>query len=105
MSADTLVTADTPFVVEDDAYHDPMDDPYWVETTWWCLNIPERRLGMWLHAGYHANRDEVTWRVFAWDPTGTDPGRLAYYRNQPDVPMPNARRPPRHHVPGVVGSA
>ncbi|MGE0795963.1 MAG: hypothetical protein AB7O29_11580, partial [Acidimicrobiia bacterium] len=85
---DETVTEDTPFVPEDDTYHDASDDPYWFETTWWCFNVPERRIGAWLHAGYHANRNEVTWRVFAWDPRGADPGRLAYYANRPNVPMP-----------------
>jgi hypothetical protein len=85
----TDVTEDTPFVPEDDDYHDAIDDPYWFETTWWSLNIPERRIGAWLHAGYHANRNQVTWRVFAWDPSGADPGRLAYYRTRPNVPMPD----------------
>jgi hypothetical protein len=88
MSAD-VVTEDTPFVPEDDTYHRPtLDDPYWVETTWWSLNIPERRIGMWLHAGYHSHRGEVTWRVFAWDPSGADRGRMLYYRKCDDVPMP-----------------
>ena len=85
---DPAVTEDTPFVPEDDTYHRTLDDPNWVETTWWCWNIPERRMGGWLHAGYHANRGEVTWRVFVWDPRGADPGRLAYYKNKADVPMP-----------------
>lgn len=83
------ITQDTPFVLEDDTYHEPIADSYWVETTWWSLNIPVRRIGAWLHAGYNANRNEVTWRVFAWDPRGADPGRLAYYRSAPDVPMPS----------------
>lgn len=82
------VTYETPFAAEDDQYHVPGDDdPYWTETTWWSLNIPERHLGMWLHAAHLTNRGVVTWRVFAWDPTGADPGRLAYYRLAPDVPM------------------
>ncbi|HVW42421.1 MAG TPA: hypothetical protein VHC18_13825 [Amycolatopsis sp.] len=80
--------ATTPFSPEDDSYHPVSDDPFELETTWWSLNIPERRLGAWLHAGYHGNRGEVTWRVFAWDPSGSDPGRLAYYKNAPGVPMP-----------------
>jgi hypothetical protein len=89
MDADP-VTQDTPFEPADDTYHAPStDDPYWVETTWWSLNVPERRLGAWLHAGYHANRRTVTWRVFAWDPDGADHGRLAYYKSMPDVPMPS----------------
>jgi hypothetical protein len=86
---DVGVTEDTPFVPEDDTYHEPTtDDPQWVETTWWSLNVPERRIGAWLHAGYHANRGTVTWRVFAWDTDGREPGRLAYYRSKPEVPMP-----------------
>lgn len=87
MSAE-LITPDTPFAEQDDTYHSPKADSQWVETTWWSFNVPERRIGGWLHAGYHANRDAVTWRVFVWDPSGADPARLAYYRRQPDVPMP-----------------
>lgn len=82
------VTEDTPFVPDDDTYHAVSDDPFELETTWWSLNVPERRIGAWLHAGYHSNRHEVTWRVFVWDPRGADPGRLAYYKIAPDVPMP-----------------
>ena len=63
------VTEDTPFVPEDDTYHHGVDDPLEFETTWWSFNIPERRIGSWLHAGYHTNRGEVTWRVFVWDPS------------------------------------
>jgi hypothetical protein len=89
MSTDAeTVTEDTPFVPDDDTYHTASDDLYWFETTWWCFNIPERRIGCWLHAGYHTNRGEVTWRVFVWDPRGADPGRLAYYRNVPNAAMP-----------------
>lgn len=81
------VTEDTPFVPEDDQYHPASDDPFWFETTWWSFNVPERGIGGWLHAGHNANRGTVTWRVFAWDPSGADPGRLAYYRNEADAPM------------------
>jgi hypothetical protein len=84
----TTITEDTPFDLADDTYHRVSDDPYEFETNWWSLNIPERRIGIWLHAGYHTNRNELSWRVFVWDPSGADPGRLAYYRNVPDVPMP-----------------
>jgi hypothetical protein len=83
-----VVDQDTPFVPEDDTYHTVSDDPMEFETTWWSLNIPERRIGAWLHAGFHSNRQEVTWRVFVWDPSGADPGRLAYYKSVPNAPMP-----------------
>lgn len=87
---DTAVTQDTPFVPEDDTYHKLSDDPWETETNWWSFNVPERRIGCWLHAGYQPNRGTVTWRVFVWDPSGADPGRLAYYRRETDVPMPPA---------------
>ncbi|TQM11309.1 DUF7065 domain-containing protein [Pseudonocardia kunmingensis] len=83
-----MITEDTPFVPEDDTYHRASEDPYEFETNWWSFNISERRIGGWLHAGYHTNRDQVIWRVFVWDANGADPGRLAYYRRAPDVPMP-----------------
>ena len=82
------VTEDTPFSHEDDTYHRASDDPFWMETTWWSFNVPERRTGGWLHAGYNTNRGTVTWKVFVWDPSGADPGRLAYYKIAPEVPMP-----------------
>ncbi len=84
----SLVSADTPFVEADDQYHRLSDDPYEFETTWWTFNIPERRIACWLHAGYHTNRNTVTWRVFVWDPTGSSPGQLAHYRTAVEVPMP-----------------
>lgn len=84
------VTRDTPFGPEDDCYHAPSDNPLDLETNWWAINVPERRLAIWLHSAYYPNRDCVTWRVFAWDDTGVDPVRLAYYRKAEDVPMPPA---------------
>jgi hypothetical protein len=83
-----VVTEDTPFVPEDDTYHQLSGDPFETETTWWSLNWPERRMGSWLHAAYLPNRGEVTWRVFVWDPRGADLGRLAYYKSAPNVAMP-----------------
>src|SRR3978361_1879022 len=98
--AEPTVTEGTPFVPEDDTFHRASDDPYWFETNWWSLNVPERRIGAWLHAGYSANRGTVHWRVFAWDDRGADPGRLAYYRSEPDVPMPADAGLRGLHLPG-----
>lgn len=83
------VTADTPFLPADDDFHTPPDDnPFWAETTWWSFNVPERKLGGWLHATFNTNRDTVTWRVYVWDPTGARPEELRYFRMATDVPIP-----------------
>jgi hypothetical protein len=82
-------TEDTPFTEADDCYHPPAsDDPYLVETSWWSFNVPERRMGGWLHSQYHVNLGTCTWRVFVWDPTSSDPAHLAYYRAVDQAPMP-----------------
>jgi hypothetical protein len=85
-----MITVDTPFTPEDDGYHKLSDNPLDLETNWWCFNIPERRLGCWIHAAYYPNSDSVTWRVFAWDDKGADPSRLAYYKKVEHAPMPKA---------------
>ena len=86
---DILPTEDTPFTAADDCYHPPVsDDRYLVETTWWSFNVPELRLGAWLHSQYHVNLGTCTWRVFAWDPSASDPDELAYYRLVEQAPMP-----------------
>lgn len=82
------VTKDTPFTAEDDCYHTLSDNPLDLETNWWAINIPERRIGAWLHAAYYSNKGAVTWRVFAWDDKGADPARLAYYRRADNIEMP-----------------
>jgi hypothetical protein len=81
------IDPNTPFVPDDDTYHQLSDDPFETETTWWSLNIPQRGLGSWLHAAYLPNRGTVTWRVFVWGPDGADPGRLPYYKKVADVPL------------------
>src|SRR3546814_14589920 len=81
---------DHAFKSEDDRYHPLSDDPYETETNWWSFNIPERKIGCWIHAPYYPNRKSVTWRIFAWDDEGYDPARMAYYRKVEEAPMPDA---------------
>src|ERR1700722_16793917 len=85
------VTEDTPFAEADDTYHRLSDDPFEVETAWWSLNVPDRRMGAWLHAAYRPNLGTTTCRVFVWDDRGADPSRLAYYRSINDQPMPSGQ--------------
>lgn len=75
---------------EDDGYHQLSDDPYETETNWWSFNIPDRKIGCWIHTPYYQNRRTVTWRIFVWDNEGVDPGHLAYYKKAEEVPMPDA---------------
>ena len=66
------------FMPEDDCYHQLSNDPYETETNWWSFNIPERKIGCWIHTPYYPNRKTVTWRIFVWDDQGIEPGRLAH---------------------------
>ncbi len=82
------VTADTPFVAADDDFHaSPDGNPYWAETTWWSFNVPERKLGGWLHATFYTNQGFVIWRVYVWDPRGPHREQLRYFRMEEKVPV------------------
>ncbi|KKC25233.1 hypothetical protein [Sphingomonas sp. SRS2] len=83
-----ILDRDTPFTSVDDGYHALSTNPLDLETNWWAINIPERRLGIWLHAAYYPNAGKVRWRVFAWDDKGADPARLAYYKIVDQAAMP-----------------
>ena len=78
------------FAEADDSYHQLSNDPYETETNWWSWNVPERRIGGWIHTPYYPNRKTVTWRIFAWGPDGYDPARMAYYRKVEEVAMPDS---------------
>ena len=67
------ITRDTPFVARDDQYHALSDNPLDLETNWWSINIPERRIGIWVHSAFYPNTGKLRWRVFAWDDRGADP--------------------------------
>ena len=77
------------FTPQDDGYHQLSDDPYETETNWWSFNIPERKIGCWIHTPYYPNRKTVTYRIFVWDDEGHDPAHMAYYRKVEEAPMPD----------------
>jgi hypothetical protein len=79
-----------PFAAADDSYHQLSADPYETETNWWSFNIPDRKIGCWLHTPYFPNRKTVTSRIFAWDDHGTDPAHMVYFRKIEEAPMPEA---------------
>lgn len=83
-----MTTTDLTFTPDDDRYHQLSDDPYETETNWWSFNIPDRKIGCWIHTPYYPNRKTVTWRIFVWDDQGVDPGHLAYYKRVEEAPMP-----------------
>jgi hypothetical protein len=77
-----------PFTPADDCYHQLSDNPYETETNWWSLNIPERKIGLWIHAPYFPNRRTVTWRIFVWDDRGVAIPQMAYFKKVEEAPMP-----------------
>ena len=81
------------FQPADDCYHRLSDDPYETETNWWSWNVPERKIGGWIHTPRYPNRGDgpggcVTWRIFVWDQRGYDVARMAYYKKVEEVAMP-----------------
>lgn len=82
-------TIDTPFTPEDDCYHQLSDDLYETETNWWSWNVPERKMGGWIHTPYYPNRKTVTWRIFVWDDKAAGIGQLPYFKKVEEIAMPD----------------
>ncbi|MEP7350191.1 MAG: hypothetical protein ABI668_09605 [Sphingorhabdus sp.] len=78
------------FTPSDDCYHTLSDDPYETETNWWSWNVPERKIGGWIHTPYYPNRKTCDWRIFVWDADGYDPARMAYFKKVEAAAMPDA---------------
>jgi len=81
------ITEETPFTPDDDRYHPAGGDPLHLETNWWCFNIPSHAIGCWLHAAYYPHRGAARVRVFVWDPSGSTPETLAYYKCVEAAPL------------------
>ncbi len=54
----------------DDQFHPPTsDDPYWTETCWFTLNVPERRLSGQLYPFFRPNQGVLASGAYCWDHT------------------------------------
>jgi hypothetical protein len=75
----------------DDEFHPPTsDDPYWTETCWFTLAVPERRLSAQLYPFFQLNQGVCAAAAYAWDPSGDQPWNARYAKNLWHVPIPEA---------------
>lgn len=81
--------SDVIFSAIDDDFHNPTPgDPWFTETSWFSFNVPERKMGCWLYGWARGNMGNSGGGVFVWDPSGSEPWSVPYYKYQYTQPLP-----------------
>lgn len=67
-----------PYTERDDELHPLSDDVWETETNWWSFNVPERKLGGWVHGSIRRNKKDCTTRFFVWNDDAPQRDRTLY---------------------------
>lgn len=82
--------SDVMFTAADDDFHAPTPgEPWFTETSWFSFNVPERKMGCWLYGWARRNMGNSGGGVFVWDPSGTTPWTVPYWKYQYTQPLPD----------------
>jgi hypothetical protein len=74
---------------EHDQFHAPTsDDPWWQETTWFTLMVPERNLYCYVYPWVKANQGILGGGVMVWDDRGRHPWDALHWDYQWTYPYP-----------------
>ena len=74
---------------EHDAFHRPTsDDPWWQETAWFTLMVPERNLYCYVYPWVKANQGILGGGVMVWDDRGRHPWDALHWDYQWTYPYP-----------------
>jgi hypothetical protein len=73
---------------EDDAFHQRTEDPYWNESGWFCLMIPERNLLGWVYCYHRPNMNLSAGSVALWDASGEHTYDCIHYEFDEHMPLP-----------------
>lgn len=64
---------------EDRFFGAPSDSPYWNESVWFSLSIPERHIHGAIQYYFRPNMNMLNGGPFVWDPSGTNTWDCLYY--------------------------
>lgn len=84
----------------DDRLHPPpVDDPWWTETAWFGVAVPEAGLCASLYQIYRPNQGVMSTAVYVWEPGREDLRELPYYRTWWHLPIPEGAHPCDNDLP------
>jgi hypothetical protein len=78
----------TALTAADDDFHQPDDNPWYLETFWFSYNVPERNLEGYIYTKFYPNQRIYGGGALAWDHTAYLPWEILYYDLQWHLPWP-----------------
>ena len=82
-------TTESTATPDDDQFHRPTtDDPWWNETCWFTLMVPERQLYCYVYPWVRANQGILGGGVMVWDDRGRHPWDAVHWDYQWTYPYP-----------------
>jgi hypothetical protein len=84
----------------DDDFHPIVREPEtWTETSWFCAQVPERGLGLWMYPVFRPGLGILACTIYAWGPGTTEPWELPYWRCWWHMPIPQDIQPTAFELP------
>jgi hypothetical protein len=84
----------------DDNFHAAVREPdTWTETSWFCAQVPERGLGLWMYPVFRPGLGILACTIYAWGPGTTEPWELPYWRCWWHMPIPQNIQPTAFELP------
>ena len=81
----------TALTAADDDFHQPDDNPWYLETFWFSYNVPERNLEGYIYTKFYPNQRIYGGGALAWDHTAYLPWEILYYDLQWHLPWPEVK--------------
>ena len=73
----------------DDRFHAANESPYWNESSWMSLMIPEREIHGWIYFHHRPNMKMSVGGVALWDPSGANIHDCLFYRRDDCLALPD----------------
>ena len=73
---------------EDDMFHERTDNPYWNESAWFQVPLPQHNMNGWIYFYHRPNMNLSAGGAAFYDPTGEDVYNARYYQWNEHQPLP-----------------
>lgn len=71
----------------DEYFHPATDDPFWNESGWFSIMVPEKKICGWVYLHHRPNMNYSVCGLALWDPSGEDSYNCLFYNHGDTFPL------------------